>query len=149
MAKLGKSLFALAAIGAAAAGTYYFLKKNENIPANMEDDEDFDCDIDVDGEEAAAPKRSYVNLDFNTVEEKAKDLAGKAAGFATKAGDSIQNFFSQAEGKVEEFFDDRKNAASDAIDAAGEAVAEAGDAVDEAVDEVKEEIADAVSDITE
>lgn len=143
MAKLGKSLFALAALGAAAAGAYYYMqKKNSDIPANMDDeDEDMDFDSDVvDAETTAKTKRSYVNLDFNTVEEKAKGFAGKAAGFAAKAGDSISNFFSQAEGKVEEFFDDRKNASCDVVDEAAEAVAEEASEVADAAEEVVETV---------
>ena len=133
MAKLGRSLLVLTAIGAAAAGTYYYLKKkDEEVPANMEDD-DFD-NFGEEGEGAPSKsKRSYVNLDFNTVEEKAKDFAGKAADVATKAADSISSFISQAEGKVEEFFDDRKSA-----DEESETPAESGEASEDDYEEPKE-----------
>ena len=140
MAKLGKSLFALTLIGAAAAGAYYYLKKqDENVPSDLEDDEDFDnFDADVEDGAAAAKKRSYVNINYKTVEEKAKVAAEKVAGAASKAGEALGSFINQAEGKVEEFFDDRKNAANDAMAEANEAVAEAGEAVEEAVEEAGE-----------
>ena len=146
MSKIGKTLFAITAIGAvAAAGAYYLAqKKNENVPENMDDDVDFDSfDADVEEEGAASAKqakRSYVNLDFNTVEEKAKGVVNKVADAAAKASDSIGSFVSQAEGKVEEFFNDKKEAANDAVDEAADAVAQAGDAVEEAVEDAVEKV---------
>ena len=142
MAKFGKSLLELTIIGAAAAGTYYYLKKQDgNVPADMDEDDDFDnFDADVEDGAASAKKRSYVNINFNTVEEKAKVAAEKVADVASKAADSIGSFLNQAEGKVEEFFDDRKNAANDAMADANEAVAKAGEAVEDAVEEVKENL---------
>ena len=90
MAKFGKSLLALTIIGAAAAGTYYYLKKQDgNVPADMDEDDDFDnLDADVEDGAASAKKRSYVNINFNTVEEKAKVAAEKAADFAFGLKDS-------------------------------------------------------------
>ena len=69
MAKFGKSLLALTIIGAAAAGTYYYLKKQDgNVPADMDEDDDFDnFDAVVEDGAASAKKRSYVNINFNTV----------------------------------------------------------------------------------
>ncbi len=149
MSKIGKTLFAVTAIGAiAAAGAYYYLqKKDENVPENMDDDVDFDSfDADVDDDTAAAKqsKRSYVNLDFNTVEEKAKDVVSKVADAAQKASGSIGNFVTQAEGKVEEFFNDKKEAASDAVDEAADAVAAAGEAAEDAVEEAADAVSDAI-----
>lgn len=143
MAKFGKTLFALAAIGAAAAGTYYYMqKKNGEIPANMEDDDDFDSfDVDAeDGNATAKAKRSYVNIDLDAVEEKAKDFAGKAANVAVKAADSFSSFVSQAEGKVEEFFDDRK-AQREADEASAEFDAE--------MEELKADMAEMEADLSE
>ena len=135
MAKFGKSLLALTIIGAAAAGTYYYLKKQDgNVPADMDEDDDFDnFDADVEDGAASAKKRSYVNINFNTVEEKAKVAAEKAADFASKAADSIGSFLNQAEGKVEEFFDDRKSA-----DEESETPAESGEASEDDYEEPKE-----------
>ena len=154
MSKIGKTLFAVTAISAiAAAGAYYYLqKKDENVPENMDDDVDFDsfdADVEDDAATAKQAKRSYVNLDFNTVEEKAKDVVNKVADAAAKASDSIGSFVTQAEGKVEEFFNDKKEAASDAVDEAADAVAAAGEAAEEAVSEVAEAVEEKIKDATE
>lgn len=108
MANFGKKLFGVAVLGAAAAAAYYYLqKKDQDIPVDMDDDdyEEFEED---EYTEAPKEKRSYVNLDFNTVEEKAKEAASKLADTANKAASSLGSILSQAEGKVEEFFDDRR-----------------------------------------
>lgn len=112
MAKKKNGLLKLLVIGAAATGAYYYLKKkNSEIPANMDEDEDFDnFDEDVDdGPATREPsKRNYVSLDFNTVEQKAKDAAIKVAETAEKAAGQIGEKLQSAAGKIEEFFDDRK-----------------------------------------
>ena len=107
MAKGGKRLLGLLAIGAAAAGTYYYLqKKNSSIPTNMEDDEDLDnFEEDMEAKEEKG-KRSYVSLDFDKVEQKVQGAAEKIGEVAGKAASSIGNMFAQAEGKVEDFFDE-------------------------------------------
>ena len=145
MAKsFGKKVFTLAVISAAAAGTYYYFKnKNADIPVNMDDDEDFDNFADDTIDEPKA-KRSYVNLDFQTVEQKAKETAGKVAEYADKAGKSIGNFIQQAEGKVEEFFDDRKAAA----EVAQEVAEEATDLATEVADEAKEAVSEVTEEVT-
>lgn len=106
-------LLSLMAIGAAAAGTYYYLKKkNEKVPENMEEDEDLDnFDEEVDEDRPKAEKRSYVPLDFGTVEKKVQDAVTKVAGTADKAASVIGEKLQVAAGKVEEFFDDRKASA--------------------------------------
>lgn len=113
MAKKRSKLLSLMAIGAAAAGTYYYLKKkNESIPENMEEDDDldnFDEDVD-DGPVTKEGKRSYVSLDFNTVEKKVQDCVAKVAETADKAASVIGEKLQDAAGRVEEFFDDRKSA---------------------------------------
>ncbi len=123
MAKKRSKLLSLLAIGAAAAGTYYYLKKkNEDIPENMDDDDDldnFDEDVD-DGPAPKTGKRSYVSLDFNTVEKKVQDCVSKVAETADKAASVIGEKLQDAAGRVEEFFDDRK-ASEDCADAAAEA----------------------------
>ncbi|MCR4728146.1 MAG: hypothetical protein K5796_05835 [Lachnospiraceae bacterium] len=124
MAKKRKKLTALLVIGAAVAGAYYFLnKKNSEIPADMsedEDDEEFEDDTEEEPKAPKAGKRSYVSLDFNTVEQKVQDVAAKFADTASKAATSLGNLYKQAEGKVEEFFDDRREAKN----AAGEHASE-------------------------
>ena len=105
------------ALAAAAAGTYCYLKKkNEDIPANMEDDDYDDFDVDVDDgpvSKSSNGKRSYVSLDFNTVEEKVKGAVSKVADAADKAKEVVGEKLNVAAGKVEEFFDDRKSADDD------------------------------------
>ena len=117
MAKKGKKLLSLMALAAAAAGTYCYLKKkNEDIPANMEDDDYDDFDVDVDDgpvSKSSNGKRSYVSLDFNTVEEKVKGAVSKVADAADKAKEVVGEKLNVAAGKVEEFFDDRKSADDD------------------------------------
>lgn len=112
MAKRKNGFLKLIVVGAAAAGAYYYLKKKDSeIPANMDEDEDFDnFDEDVDDGPVTKEcgKRNYVSLDFNTVERKAKDAAIKVAETAEKAANSIGEKLQSAAGKVEEFFDDRK-----------------------------------------
>jgi len=114
MAKKGKKLLSLMALAAAAAGTYCYLKKkNEDIPANMEDDDFDEFDVDVDDgpvSKSSNGKRSYVSLDFNTVEEKVKGAVSKVADAADKAKEVVGEKLNVAAGKVEEFFDDRKTA---------------------------------------
>ena len=102
----------LLALSAAAAGTYYyFQKKKAEIPVDMEDEDEGEVfDEDVDGSQKASGKRSYVSLDFGTVEQKVKDVANKVADVADKAAAKAGEVFTQAEGKVVEFFDDRKAA---------------------------------------
>lgn len=145
MAKFGKKLLAVAAIGAAAAGAYYYLQKKDGaVPENMDEDEDIDAfDSDVEDADAPKEKRNYVNLDFNTIEEKAKDAVNKVADVASKASVTIGDFVTQAEGKVEEFFNDKKEAADSAFEEAAQAVAEAGEATEEVAEtaeEIKEEV---------
>ncbi|MBO4678166.1 MAG: hypothetical protein J5626_00700 [Lachnospiraceae bacterium] len=112
MAKKGKKLLSLMARAAAAAGTYCYLKKkNEEIPTNMEDDDFDEFDVDVDDgpvSKSSNGKRSYVSLDFNTVEEKVKGAVSKVADAADKAKEVVGEKLGVAAGKVEEFFDDRK-----------------------------------------
>ena len=115
MARKGKKFLSLMALAAAAAGAYcYIKKKNSEIPANMEDDEDFDnFDVDVDDgptSKSASGKRSYVSLDFNSAKEKVKDVASKVAEKAEELSAVAGEKFNAAAGKVEEFFDDRKSA---------------------------------------
>lgn len=111
MAKKKNGFLKLLIVGAAAAGAYYYLKKKDSeIPANMDEDEDFDNfdeDVDDGPTSKSSVKRNYVSLDFNTVEQKAKDAAVKVAETAEKAASQISEKLQTAAGKVEEFFDDR------------------------------------------
>lgn len=112
MSKKGNKMIRLVALGAAIAGTYYYLKKkNSDIPANMDDDEDFDnFDEDVDDGPVAktSGKRNYTSLNFNDIESKVKDTAVKFADAADRAASTVSEKLQGAAEKVEEFFDDRK-----------------------------------------
>ena len=139
MAKKGRKLLSLMALAAAAAGTYCYLKKkNEDIPANMEDDDFDDFDVDVDdgpvSKSSTNGKRSYVSLDFNTVEEKVKGAVSKVADAADKAKEVVGEKLGVAAGKVEEFFDDRKSADEEA-----EAPTESGEPSEDDYEEPKSE----------
>ena len=113
MAKKGSKFLGLLVIGAAAAGTYYYLKRrNSEIPADMNDEEDVDnFDVDVDDGPTPKPttKRAYVSLDFNTASMKVQDAVSKVADTAEKTASVISEKLQTAAGKVEEFFDDRKS----------------------------------------
>ena len=68
MAKWGKRLLGLAAIGgAAAAGTFYYLKKKDMVNADDFEDEDFDLDSDL----KPVSDREYVPL--NSVSKEAAE----------------------------------------------------------------------------
>ena len=138
MAKKGKKLLSLMALAAAAAGTYCYLKKkNEEIPTNMEDDDYDDFDVDVDDgpvSKSSNGKRSYVSLDFNTVEEKVKGAVSKVADAADKAKEVVGEKLNVAAGKVEEFFDDRKTDFEDT-----DAPAESGEPSEDDYEEPKSE----------
>lgn len=78
--KFGKFLLFTAAIGAAAAGTYYYLQ-NKNVKSQDEDDDfddfdDLDEDFDEDDEdgETDSQERSYVSLDFDGSKEKVEEF---------------------------------------------------------------------------
>lgn len=61
--KFGKFLLATAAIGTAAAAAYYFLqKKDSELSAQDETDEDYDDFSDTLDEETETPSRNYVSL---------------------------------------------------------------------------------------
>lgn len=101
MAKKG-SFFKVLAIGAAVAGAcYYVSKKNQTVPTDMGENSE-------ESSEAKAEERNYVNLDFNTVEQKVKEVVNKVADTATKAAEQVGAMAQQAEEKVVEFFDDRR-----------------------------------------
>ena len=137
--KFGKFLLGSAALGAAAYGAYYYLRKEEVLtPVSEDEDEDVTSD-DLDGEPTKA--RSYVNLTFDKA--KAEDLAKNAVKKARETiTDSVQ--------KVEEFFNDEPtvvDAVKDAVEVAEgtmeDVAEEAADTVKDTVEEVKEEVKEA------
>ena len=125
MAKRGSGLAKLLIVGAAAAGAYYyFKKKNSEIPANMEDDDDLDNFYEEETVKPDKSKRSYVSLDFNTVEKKVTDAVNKFAGSAEQAANTIGEKLKTTAGKVEDFFDDRKADAEEFAEEAAETIKE-------------------------
>ena len=77
--KFGKLLLFTAAIGAAAAGTYYCLQNKNQKPAGEDDDyddlDDFESDYDDDEEEDADEAgRSYVSLNLDGSKEKVEEF---------------------------------------------------------------------------
>ena len=68
--KFGKFLLFSAAIGAVAAGAYYYLQNKDAVSDDeLDDDDDFDdFSEDLDSESSDSAERSYVSLDFDTAE---------------------------------------------------------------------------------
>ena len=62
MAKWGKKLLGLAAIGGAAAGLVYYLKSKEELDLDDFDDELDDDDFDLDNDLKPVGERGYVPL---------------------------------------------------------------------------------------
>lgn len=70
MAKWGKKLLGLAAIGGAAAGLVYYLKSKEDLDLDDFDDELDDDDFDLDNDLKPVGERGYVPL---TPKKEAED----------------------------------------------------------------------------
>lgn len=80
--KFGKFIFGTALIGAAVAGVYYYLNREES----PEEGTDFAKDVDsfFDGRK----EREYVSLD-NSVNEEAKEALKNAVEAAAEAAESV------------------------------------------------------------
>ena len=121
--KFGKFLMVTAALGAVAAGAYYYLQgKDRMADDDFDDDDDFDnFDDDLEDDTATgAADRNYVDLDMDKAEEfkegldaakadAADKIVGAAKDVAEKAkdgADKVKEAVNKAEVKVEEFFDD-------------------------------------------
>ena len=114
--KFGKFLMVTAALGAVAAGVYYYLQGKDNfVDDNFDDDDDFDNfndDLDDEGT-AQDADRNYVDLDLEKADEFKEGLnAAKAeatdriVGAAQETAEKVKEAADKAEVKVEEFFDD-------------------------------------------
>lgn len=122
--KFGKFIMTTAALGALAAGAYYFLqRRDEQADSGIDEDDDFD-DFDEDLDAGTADEesdRKYVDLDLtkaaeavaDKAEEKAEEFKEGLDAAKTEATDKIVGAVEDvakaadnAETKVEEFFDD-------------------------------------------
>ena len=114
--KFGKILMVTTALGAAAAGAYYYLKgKDRFADDDFDDDDDFDnFDDDLEeGETAKEADRNYVDLDLEKAEDFKEGLnaakaeaTDKVVGAVQETADKAKETADKAEVKVEEFFDD-------------------------------------------
>ena len=114
--KIGKILMVTTALGAVAAGAYYYLRgKDRFADDDFDDDDDFD-NFDEDLEEDEASKdaeRNYVDLDLEKADEFKEGLEAakaeatdKIVGAAKNTAEKAKEAADKAEVKVEEFFDD-------------------------------------------
>ncbi len=101
--KFGKVLMMTAALGAVAAGAYYYMKGRDALmDDDFDDDEDFD-NFDDDLEDSDTD-RNYVDLDLGKTEESGVKEEFKEGIQAAKAETTDKVLGSVK--KVEEFFDD-------------------------------------------
>ena len=113
--KFGKILMATAAIGAVAAGVYYYLQGKDSFVDDDFDDDDFDnFDEDLDEEESSEKKetdRNYVDLDLekSNAEGFKEGLDAAAADVTEKVVGAVKETAENVETKVEEFFDDEED----------------------------------------
>ena len=104
-----KIAFFSALAGVAAAGTYYFLQKKNEIPEldvdDIDDFDDFDDDFDEEFESNPKPKkRSYVSLDFNNAKEIVGENVIKAIDKTKELiTDYVPETLDKAKELVEEF----------------------------------------------
>ena len=115
--KFGKFLLFSAAIGAVAAGAYYYLQ-NKDAVSNDELDDDVDFDDfseDLDSESSDSAERSYVSLVFDTTEtsteepsteETSAEETSSEDDTAKEALSNLEKAAESAKTEVEEFFDE-------------------------------------------
>ena len=126
--KFGKFLMVTAALGAAAAGAYYYLQSKDRLAEEDfdEDDDLGDFDDDLDDETPKEADRNYVDLDLEKAEEFKEGLeaataeatdkvVGAVKETAEKTADSVKKAADKAEVTVEEFFDDDHDGSMDAM----------------------------------
>ena len=86
MSKWVKRLLGVAAIGSAAAGLFYFLKKSDSDAEDCFDDEFEDEDFDLDNDLKPAVDREYVSLNpQSNVEEAVEEVSGEEVTEETAA----------------------------------------------------------------
>lgn len=112
--KFGKFLLATAAIGAVAAGVYYYFQEKENFTDDDFDDDDFDNfedDLDEEETQGAENDRNYVDLGLEKSKEEAvadfkEGIDAAKAEAEDKILGAVKETAEKPETKVEEFFDD-------------------------------------------
>ena len=117
--KFGKFLLVTAALGAVAAGAYYYLQgKDRFADDDFDDDDDFDnFDDELEEDETAKDAdRNYVDLDLDKAEEFQEGIQAakveatdKVVGAVEETAEKVKEAADKAEEKVEEFFDDEDN----------------------------------------
>ncbi|MCH5270112.1 MAG: hypothetical protein J1E83_05130 [Lachnospiraceae bacterium] len=103
--KFSKFLLLTAAVAAAGAGVYYYLKNRDDLALDY-DDEDFDNDV-LDDD---VSNRSYVSLEQDdkteetepAEEEPFRKLSSLVSETAAKAEDKVEDFFDEDEAEAEE-----------------------------------------------
>lgn len=106
--KFGKFLVFTAAVGAAVAGTYYYLQKKSHLASEYDfDDDDYD-DFSEDLGESDAP-RSYVpltketeasqelNAEFNADNTSESNFSSLAEDVTKKVDETVEEFFDEEE----------------------------------------------------
>lgn len=114
--KFGKFLLFSAAVGAVAAGAYYYLQNKNGVSNNdFDDDDDFDDfseDLDNDNSDNSnTAERSYVSLDFDNntetpAENPSDETASSETDTAKEALSNLEKAAESAKAEVEEFFDE-------------------------------------------
>ena len=133
--KFGKFVMTTAALGALAAGAYYFfMKKNDFLDDDFDDEDydDFDDDLDddeTDGQSEA--DRKYVDLDLTKASEKVEETAEKVEEAAEKVEEAINDKAAD----FKEGLNAAKAEATDKIVGLAEDTAKAADEAEEKVEE--------------
>lgn len=106
--KFGKFLLFTAAVGAVAAGAYYYFQNKESVAGDdLDEDEDYDDfseDLDEDSsDQSDSSKRSYVSLNLDKKEGGQEPVSQEDAAKVVSALDEAAK---NNEPQVEEFFDE-------------------------------------------
>lgn len=114
--KFGRFLLFSAAVGAVAAGAYYYFQNKEKISNDdFDEDDDFDDfseDLDSESAHTDPAERSYVSLDLNnenaSSSESGKTAENDSAG-TKEALTNLEKAAESAKAKVEEFFNEEED----------------------------------------
>ena len=100
MAKLGKFLLSMAALGGAAAAAYYYLQKKDTVTLTPEyDDEDYD---DFSEELDETSSRNYVQLNKEVIAETVEETVEAISENVEEAVEEIvEEFFNEDEQPAE------------------------------------------------